>query len=164
MVHSGLAMASIGILGSDEQKARWLPAMARWTLGAFALTEPNMARTLRPGNPGPPDGNEYVLNGAKRWIGNGSIAGIVVVWARDDDGNVGGFIVDEGRPGYEATVITGKGRQPGRSGRPKSSSTESGYRWTTGCPVTHLRRYRTGIDQEPYERGVGSSRPRRRRL
>jgi glutaryl-CoA dehydrogenase len=92
VVHSGLAMASIGILGSDEQKARWLPAMARCaTLGAFALTEPEHGsdvagletRARR-------DGDEYVLDGAKRWIGNGSIAGIVVVWARDDDGNVGG--------------------------------------------------------------------------
>ena len=113
VVHSGLAMAAIGTLGSSEQKARWLPAMARCEkLGAFALTEPEHGsdvagletRARR-------DGNEYILDGAKRWIGNGSIAGIVVVWARDDDGNVGGFIVERdeaGTPGYEATVITGK--------------------------------------------------------
>lgn len=105
-------MAAIGLLVSSEQKTRWLPAMARCgKLGAFALTEPEhgsdvagletRARRV---------GNEYVLDGAKRWIGNGSIADVVVVRARDDDGNVGGFIVerDDDTPGYQATVITGK--------------------------------------------------------
>ncbi len=113
VVLSGLAMTAIGLLGSGEQKARWLPAMARCEeIGAFALTEPDHGsdvagletRARR-------DGGEYVLDGAKRWIGNGSIAGITVVWARDDDGNVGGFVVErgpEGVPGYKATVITGK--------------------------------------------------------
>ncbi|MET0523109.1 MAG: acyl-CoA dehydrogenase family protein [Jiangellaceae bacterium] len=112
VVHSGLAMAAIGILGSEEQKARWLPAMARCeTLGAFALTEPDhgsdvAALETRARH----DGDAYVIDGAKRWIGNGSIAGVVVVWARDDDGKVGGFVVerDENTPGYEPTVITGK--------------------------------------------------------
>ncbi|MEO9139680.1 MAG: acyl-CoA dehydrogenase family protein [Jatrophihabitans sp.] len=112
VVHSGLAMASIGLLGSAEQKTRWLPAMARCEkLGAFALTEPEhgsdvagletRARRV---------GNEYVLDGMKRWIGNGSIADVVVVWARDDDGNVGGFVVerDDDTTGYQATVLTGK--------------------------------------------------------
>jgi glutaryl-CoA dehydrogenase len=110
-VHSGLAMKSIAMLGSEEQKDRWLPPMARLEkLGAFALTEPNhgsdsvtLEATARR------DGGEYVIDGAKRWIGNGSLADVVVVWARAEDGNVNGYLVEKGTPGYEATVIEGKG-------------------------------------------------------
>ena len=110
-VQSGLAMKSIAMLGSEEQKQRWLPGMARLEqLGAFALTEPDhgsdsvaletSARRV---------GDSYVLNGAKRWIGSGSIADVVVVWARNEDGKVNGFLVEKGTPGYEAEVIEGKG-------------------------------------------------------
>jgi glutaryl-CoA dehydrogenase len=110
-VQSGLAMKSIAMLGSEEQKQRWLPEMARLEkLGAFALTEPNhgsdsvaletSARRV---------GDSYVLSGAKRWIGSGSIADVVVVWARNEDGKVNGFLVEKGTPGYEAEVIEGKG-------------------------------------------------------
>ncbi len=110
-VQAGLAMKSIAMLGSEEQKRRWLPEMARVEkLGAFALTEPNHgsdsvaletnARRV---------GDSYVLNGAKRWIGSGSIADVVVVWARNEDGRVNGFLVEKGTPGYEAAVIEGKG-------------------------------------------------------
>ena len=110
-VQAGLAMKSIAMLGSEEQKQRWLPEMARLEkLGAFALTEPNhgsdsvaletSARRV---------GDSYVLNGAKRWIGSGSIADVVVVWARNEDGKVNGFLVEKGTPGYEAEVIEGKG-------------------------------------------------------
>ena len=109
-VHSGLAMNSIAMLGSEEQKQRWLPAMARMEkIGAFGLTEPmhgsdavaleTRARLV---------GNEYVINGAKRWIGNASFADVVIIWARDDEGNVGGFLVEKGTPGFEPTVMTGK--------------------------------------------------------
>ena len=113
VVHSGLAMAAIGMLGSEEQKARWLPTMARCEqLGAFALTEPEHGSdVVRLETRARRDGDAYVLDGAKRWIGNGSIADVVVVWARDDDGNVGGFVVEHGEggtPGYDAKVITGK--------------------------------------------------------
>jgi glutaryl-CoA dehydrogenase len=110
-VHSGLAMASIGTLGSEEQRERWLPAMARVErLGAFALTEPEhgsdvvglATRAHR-------DGDAWVLDGSKRWIGNGSVADVVVVWARDDDGKVGGFVVEPADvEGYDAEVIQGK--------------------------------------------------------
>jgi glutaryl-CoA dehydrogenase len=113
-VHSGLAMGVISMLGSHEQKQRWLPAMARMErLGAFALTEPEHGsdvvgletRAHR-------DGGEWVLDGRKRWIGLGTAADIVVVWARDDDGNVGAFVVEhpEGRKvaGFTASIITGK--------------------------------------------------------
>jgi glutaryl-CoA dehydrogenase len=111
-VQSGLAMKSIDLLGSEEQKERWLPAMARLdAVGAFALTEPDhgsdsvaLETTARR------DGDGWVLDGAKRWIGNGSIADVVVVWARsDEDGQVKGFLVDTTTPGFEATTMTGKG-------------------------------------------------------
>ncbi|HEU5345750.1 MAG TPA: acyl-CoA dehydrogenase family protein [Ktedonobacterales bacterium] len=109
-VHSGLAMQSLAILGSEEQKRQWLPAMARLEkIGAFALTEPEhgsdavglATRAHR-------DGDEWVLSGHKKWIGNASFADVVIVWARDDDGAVGGFLVEKGTPGFETEVITGK--------------------------------------------------------
>ena len=109
-VHSGLAMSSIGMLGSEEQKRKWLPAMARMEkIGAFGLTEPKhgsdaVALETRARR----KGDEYVLDGAKRWIGNASFADVTIIWARDDDGNVGGFLVEKGTPGFEATVMTGK--------------------------------------------------------
>jgi glutaryl-CoA dehydrogenase len=111
-VQAGLAMRSIAMLGSEEQKRRWLPAMARVErIGAFALTEPEhgsdsvaLEATARR------DGDEYVIDGRKRWIGNGTVADVVVVWARDsEDGQVKGFLVEKGTPGYEASVIEGKG-------------------------------------------------------
>ncbi len=109
-VHSGLAMHSISMLGSEEQKQRWLPPMARMEkIGAFGLTEPNhgsdaVALETRAQRVG----NEYVINGAKRWIGNASFADVTVIWARDDDGNVGGFLVEKGTPGFETSIMTGK--------------------------------------------------------
>ena len=109
-VHSGLAMGSIAQLGSPEQKARWLPAMARLEkIGAFALTEPDHGSdSVLLETSAVRDGDAYVLNGSKRWIGNGSIADLVIVWARDEKEGVGGFVVEKGTPGYEARVMTGK--------------------------------------------------------
>ena len=115
-VHSGLAMGSIDMLGSEEQKQRWLPAMAKLEkIGAFALTEPDhgsdsvsLETTARR------DGDEYVLNGRKRWIGNSSFADVVIIFARDEaDGAVKGFVMekeaDGSHPdGFSAEVITGK--------------------------------------------------------
>ena len=111
-VQGGLAMQAIAMLGSEEQKQTWLPGLARVEkIGAFALTEPDhgsdsiaLETTARR------DGDSYVLHGAKRWIGNGSIADVAVVWARDTaDGEVKGFLVEKGTPGYDASVIGGKG-------------------------------------------------------
>jgi glutaryl-CoA dehydrogenase len=111
-VQSGLAMKAIAMLGSEEQKERWLAPMARLErIGAFALTEPNhgsdsvaLESTARR------DGDGFVIDGVKRWIGNATIAAVVVVWARcEDDGQVKGFLVETPTPGYEATVIEGKG-------------------------------------------------------
>jgi glutaryl-CoA dehydrogenase len=109
-VHSGLAMGSIAILGSKEQRERWLPAMVKLEkIGAFALTEPThgsdsiaLQTTARR------DGDGWILNGAKKWIGNASFADLVIVWARDESGEVGGFVVEKGSPGYSARVIEGK--------------------------------------------------------
>jgi glutaryl-CoA dehydrogenase len=111
-VQSGLAMKSIAMLGSEDHKQRWLAPMARLEkIGAFALTEPDhgsdavaLETTARR------DGDHYVIDGAKRWIGNATVADVVVVWARsDEDGQVKAFLVDTGTPGYQASVISGKG-------------------------------------------------------
>jgi glutaryl-CoA dehydrogenase len=110
-VHAGLAMQSIAMCGSQEQKQRWLPSMATMDkLGAFALTEPAhgsdsiaMETTARR------DGDHWVLDGVKRWIGNGTVADLVVVWARDtDSGDVNGFVVETPAEGYQASAIQGK--------------------------------------------------------
>jgi glutaryl-CoA dehydrogenase len=110
-VHAGLAMQSIAMCGSAEQKQRWLPAMSTMEkIGAFALTEPDhgsdsvaLETTARR------DGDHWILDGQKRWIGNGTIADLVTVWARDtDSGEVFGFVVETPAEGYEATVIGGK--------------------------------------------------------
>ena len=112
-VHSGLVMAAVALLGSVEQKQRWLPDLAGCVkLGAFALTEPDHGSdVVRLGTRARRDGAHWVLDGAKRWIGNGTLADVVIVWARDDDGDVGAFVVDrrdDDATGYQASVITGK--------------------------------------------------------
>jgi glutaryl-CoA dehydrogenase len=111
-VHSGLAMGSIYYCGSDEQKQRWLPAMRRLEqIGAFALTEPHGGSDVAGGleTTARRDGDEWVLNGAKRWIGNGTFADLVVVWARDQaDDSVKGFVVEKDTPGFTTTKMEGK--------------------------------------------------------
>jgi glutaryl-CoA dehydrogenase len=111
-VQSGLAMKSIDLLGSEEQKERWLPAMARLeAIGAFALTEPaHGSDSVALETSARRDGDDWILDGAKRWIGNGSIADVVVVWARStDDGQVKGFLVEKDAPGFDAVTMEGKG-------------------------------------------------------
>jgi len=110
-VHAGLAMQSIALCGSAEQKERWLPAMARMdTLGAFALTEPEHGSdSVALETSARPDGGDWVLNGRKRWIGLGTVADLIVVWARSTkDGQVNGFVVEKGSPGLHTSVIEGK--------------------------------------------------------
>ncbi|HSZ40891.1 MAG TPA: acyl-CoA dehydrogenase family protein [Trebonia sp.] len=111
-VQAGLAMRAIAMLGSAEQKRRWLPDLARVAkLGAFALTEPDhgsdsvaLATSARR------DGDCYVIDGKKKWIGNGTVADVIVTWARDTaDGQVKGFLIEQGTPGYHARLIEGKG-------------------------------------------------------
>jgi glutaryl-CoA dehydrogenase len=111
-VHGGLAMGSIVYCGSEEQKERWLPDMFNLDkIGAFALTEPNGGSDVALGleTTARHDGDTWVLNGEKRWIGNGTFADLVIVWARDvDDNEVKGFVVEKGTPGFTATKMEGK--------------------------------------------------------
>jgi glutaryl-CoA dehydrogenase len=111
-VQSALVMYPIYTFGSDEQKDKWLTAMAKGEkLGCFGLTEPDFGS-----NPGGmrtrarKDGNEYVLNGEKMWITSGSIADVAVIWAKvdDEDGRVRGFLVETDRPGFSAQDVHGK--------------------------------------------------------
>jgi glutaryl-CoA dehydrogenase len=111
-MQNGLVMGSISVAGSQEQRDEWLPKLASGELlGAFGLTEPlsgsDSAQGLR--TVAKRDGDNWVINGAKRWIGNGSISDITIIWAKDaDDGQVKGFIVPTSTPGYAATRIEGK--------------------------------------------------------
>jgi glutaryl-CoA dehydrogenase len=111
-VHSGLAMGSIHRCGSAEQRARWLPPMRRLEkIGAFGLTEPHGGSDVAGGleTTARRDGDEWVLDGAKRWIGNGTFADLIVVWARDvADDNVKGFVVEKEMPGFAATKMENK--------------------------------------------------------
>ena len=102
-VHGGLAMGSINLCGSEEQRERWLPAMARMELiGAFGLTEPEHGSDISQGlaTTARRDGDEWILNGEKKWIGNAAFADLVVIWARDeDDEQVKGFVVEKDSEG-----------------------------------------------------------------
>jgi glutaryl-CoA dehydrogenase len=109
-VQSGLVMYPIHSYGSDAQKDRWLPRLQSGAaLGCFGLTEPDhgsdpgsmKTRAAR-------KGSEYVLNGTKLWITNGSVADVAVVWAKGDDGEIGGYLVEKGTPGYSTLDIHGK--------------------------------------------------------
>ncbi|MFE0423029.1 acyl-CoA dehydrogenase family protein [Streptomyces sp. NPDC058953] len=108
-VQGSLAMYAIHRYGSDEQRERWLPGMAAGeTIGCFGLTEPDhgsdpagmRTRARR-------DGSDWVLDGRKAWITNGSVAGVAVVWAGTDEG-VRGFLVPAGTPGFDAPEIRHK--------------------------------------------------------
>ncbi len=108
-VQGGLVMYPIHAFGSGEQKERWLPSMARGeTIGCFGLTEPDfgsnpggmLTRAVR-------KGDRYVLNGNKAWITNGTIADVAVIWAKLD-GEVNGFLVEKGTPGFSARDHQGK--------------------------------------------------------
>ena len=110
-VHSGLVMSAIEMLGSEEQKEKWLPPMARMEkLGAFGLTEAaHGSDAVRLETTARREGDEYVLDGEKRWIGNASFADVTVIWARDEeDESVKGFLVEKGAEGFSTEIITGK--------------------------------------------------------
>jgi glutaryl-CoA dehydrogenase len=109
-VQGSLAMFAIWRWGTEEQKERWLPPMhAGELLGCFGLTEPDagsdpgsMRTTARR------DGSDWILNGTKMWITNGSIADVAVVWARTEDGKINGFLVEKGFPGFDAPEMKHK--------------------------------------------------------
>ncbi len=109
-VQGALCMYPIFTFGSDEQKEKWLPRMARGeAIGCFGLTEPDHGsdpggmetRARR-------DGSGWVLNGNKAWITNGTVADVAVVWAKEESGKVRGFLVEKGTPGFTSSDITGK--------------------------------------------------------
>jgi glutaryl-CoA dehydrogenase len=109
-VQGGLAMYGIYAYGSEEQKQRWLPRMARGeAIGCFGLTEPDHGS-----DPGGmetrarPVGTEWVISGVKRWITNGSIADVSIVWAKTPDDEIRGFLVERGTPGFSAHDLKGK--------------------------------------------------------
>jgi glutaryl-CoA dehydrogenase len=106
-VQGSLAMYSIWRWGSEEQKQRWLPAMhAGEAIGCFGLTEPDAGSdpaSMR--THARRDGSDWILNGAKMWITNGTIADVATVWARTDDGDIRGFLVEKGTPGFSAPEI-----------------------------------------------------------
>src|SRR5690606_23898475 len=101
-VQGALVMYPIYTFGSEEQKSRWLPALqSGQAVGCFGLTEPDFGS-----NPGGMrtrarrDGSKFVIDGSKAWITNGSIADVCVVWARCDDDQIRGFLVEKGTPGF----------------------------------------------------------------
>src|SRR6188472_1964786 len=111
-VHGGLAMGSIYLCGSDEQRHRYLPAMARFEkIGSFGLTEPDVGSGASGGltTTARRDGNSWVLNGQKKWIGNATFGDLTVIWARDvADGQVKGFVVANDAPGFSTTKLEDK--------------------------------------------------------
>jgi alkylation response protein AidB-like acyl-CoA dehydrogenase len=112
-VHSGLAMGSIALCGSEEQKQKWLPPMARWEkIGCFGLTEPLVGSGTGGGltTTAKREGDTWVLNGQKRWIGNAPWCDISIIWARDvDDNQVKGFIVEnKTTPGFSVEKMHNK--------------------------------------------------------
>jgi glutaryl-CoA dehydrogenase len=109
-VQGALTIQAIHSFGSPEQHARWLPGLVSGErVGCFALTEHGHGS-----DPGgmetraKREGDHYILNGSKCWIGNASTADVKVVWAKDDDGRVGGFVVEKDAPGFRARDIEGK--------------------------------------------------------
>ena len=109
-VQGALVMYPIHAYGSEEQKSRWLPGLgAGPKIGCFGLTEPNFGS-----NPGgmatrcKRDGDDWILNGNKMWITNGSLADVSVVWARDDEGIIRGFLLEKGMEGFTSSDIHGK--------------------------------------------------------
>jgi glutaryl-CoA dehydrogenase len=135
-VHSGLATGSIYLCGSEEQKQRWLPAMARMEkIGAFGLTEPDVGSGAAGGltTTARRDGGEWVLNGQKKWIGNATFADYVVIWARSlEDQQVKGFVVERGTRASRPPRCVTRSRC-GWSRTRISPWTRSGCRSPAGC-------------------------------
>lgn len=109
-VQGALCMYPISAFGTEEQKQKYLPKMAKGEfIGCFGLTEPDFGS-----NPGgmvtraKKDGNDYIINGSKMWITNGGIADLAIVWAKDDDNKIRGFIVDKGTKGFKTRDIEKK--------------------------------------------------------
>ena len=111
-VQSGLAMGSIYLLGSEEQRQEWMPRLQRLqAIGAFGLTEPEVGSAVSGGltTTARRQGDQWILNGQKKWIGNATFADVIVIWARDlEDGQVKGFLVRKGQPGFDVEKMEDK--------------------------------------------------------
>ncbi|HLY25646.1 MAG TPA: acyl-CoA dehydrogenase family protein [Aggregatilineales bacterium] len=111
-VHSGLSMGSIYLCGSEEQKQKWLPPMGRMEkIGAFGLTEPEVGSGASGGltTTAKREGDTWVLNGQKKWIGNATFADVTVIWARDlADNQVKAFLVEKGTEGFKTEKMEDK--------------------------------------------------------
>jgi glutaryl-CoA dehydrogenase len=111
-VHGGLSMGSIYLCGSEEQKQRYLPEMARLEkIGSFGLTEPDVGSGASGGltTTARRDGDTWILNGQKKWIGNATFGDLTIIWAKDvADGQVKGFIVANDAPGFSTTKLEDK--------------------------------------------------------
>lgn len=141
-VHAGLAMGAIYVGGSEEQKAHWMPKMRNLeTIAAFGLTEPKVGSGTAGGltTTCRREGNTWVLNGQKKWIGNSTFADVVIIWAREktvdktheDNGKVRGFIVETKNIGYSVEKIMGKTAM---------RMVENGLITLTDCKVTEDNR------------------------
>ncbi len=111
-VHFGLCAGSIYMFGSDEQKAKWLPAMSRFEkIGSWALTEPDTGSATAAGleTTAERHGDTWIINGQKKWSGNATIADVNVIWAKNmETGQVNGFLVEKDQPGYTVEKLEGK--------------------------------------------------------
>ncbi|MCJ1672759.1 MULTISPECIES: acyl-CoA dehydrogenase family protein [unclassified Rathayibacter] len=111
-VQNGLVMGTVGVAGSEEQRAEWLPKLASGeVIGAFGLTEPHSGSDSAQGlrTTARREGDTWILDGEKRWIGNATFSDVTVIWAKDvADGQVKGFLVPTATPGYRATAIARK--------------------------------------------------------
>ncbi|PYF69494.1 acyl-CoA dehydrogenase family protein [Pedobacter nutrimenti] len=111
-VQSGLAMGSIYLLGSEEQKQEWLPGMQQFKIiGAFGLTEPEVGSAAAGGltTTAKRVGNKWILNGQKKWIGNATFSDVTIIWARDlEDSQVKGFLVRKGNKGMHVEKMQDK--------------------------------------------------------
>jgi glutaryl-CoA dehydrogenase len=111
-VQSGLAMGSIYLLGSEEQRQEWMPRLQRLqAIGAFGLTEPEVGSAVSGGltTTARRQGDQWILNGQKKWIGNATFADVIIIWARDlEDGQVKGFLVRKGQPGLDVEKMEDK--------------------------------------------------------
>ena len=157
-VHVGLAMQSIYLLGSEEQRQRWLPPMARLEkIGAFALTEPDhgsdaviLEATARR------DGSEWVINGRKRWPGNAVWCDVIVVFARDTRRRAGqGVRRGEGQPRLRRVQDRGQGLAADDAERGHHPDQLPRLRRCPAAELQLVRRRRQGAQGHPQHRGVG---------
>lgn len=186
-VHGGLGMGSVRECGSDEQKERWLPSMVRWErIGAFGLTEPLVGSAAAGGllTTARREGDSWVLNGEKKWIGNATFADLTVIWARDEaDDRVKGFVVEKDTPGFvpkklegklslrgvqNAHIVLDEVRVPEENRLQRAESfrdtakvlktTRGGVAWSaTGCAIGAYEAARAyAVEREQFGRPIGS--------